>query len=76
MAPEQILPCTSPLAPSASDGSVSGADLCTDMPKAERDKSTELAQSEQKGAWSWSSQGTGGCAAQGYIDLDLYITSD
>jgi len=65
MAPEQILCCTSPLAPSASDGSVNGADLCATRPKAERDTSMELMQSEKKWGCGWGSEGAGGCAAQG-----------
>ena len=65
MAPAQILSCTSPLAPSASDRLVNGADLCTAMPTAERDTSMELMQREQKWGCGWSSQGAGGCAAQG-----------
>lgn len=58
MAPEQILPCTSALAPSASDGSVNGAE-------AERDTSVELLLSEQRWGCGWSSEGAGGYAAQG-----------
>lgn len=65
---EYILSCPSFPVPFVSDRSSSGTDLYTDMPKAERDAATEHQfpmQKKQEWGQVWSSEGDGGCAAQG-----------